>query len=158
MKGNCTRLERWNGTLWEPIGGRISITGPALSRETVEQELTLDCDPSGGSSTKKKSPGTKEIGDVSIEILVDFITPTGTKQVATATGAGTVSVAGNALFTITDPGLTGSPKAYNVPVPTGLPAVWMDAARVWFQTNAAAADLRALYDISGSDAKLVLIA
>ncbi|MEK7952784.1 hypothetical protein WKV53_19880 [Luteolibacter sp. Y139] len=158
MKGNCTTLQRYNGTGWDTISKRVSITGPSRSRETVEQELTLDCDASGGSSTKKKSPGTKEIGDISVEVLWNPNTPSGTKQVNTATGAGTVTVAGNASFTVTDPALAGSPKAYAVPVPTGAPAVWMAAARLWFQTNAAAADLRALYDISGATDKLILTA
>jgi len=40
----------------------------------------------------------------------------GVNQVETATAAGTVSTAGNAAVTVTAAGLTGSPKAYSVPV------------------------------------------
>jgi hypothetical protein len=156
VKGNCTKLERWNGTLWEPIGGKISITGPALTRETVEEEIVLDCEAGGGSATKKKSPGTKEIGDIAVEVLVDWTTPSGVKQVETATGAGTVTVAGNASVTITAAGLSGSPVTYAIPVPTGLPAVWMDAVRTYLQTNGAAAALRAMFDVEGTSASLVL--
>lgn len=156
MKGNCTKLERWNGTSWSLISKRVSITGPGRSRETVEEELTLDCSPTGGNPYKLKSPGTRELGDISVEVLWNPVIPTGTHQVETATGLGTVSVAGNAAVTITANGLTGSPVTYNIPVPTGVPTVWMPAIRTWLQTNAAAAALRAIYEVGGAGATLVL--
>jgi len=40
----------------------------------------------------------------------------GTRQVKTATAVGTITLAGNAVVTVTAAGMTGSPKAYNVPV------------------------------------------
>jgi len=157
VKGNCTTLERFNGTTWDKIAGRISMTGPGLSRETVEEELVIDCDPSGGNPFKKKSPGTKEIGDITLEILWNPTYPTGTHQIETATGLGTVTTAGNAAVTITSASLNGgSAVTYNIPVPTGAPAVWVDAIRVWLNTNAAAAALRDLFEITGTGAAIVL--
>lgn len=75
MKGNCSKLERWNGTTWDLIAKRVSITGPELTRESVEEDLTLDCAPGGGSATKKKAPGTKEHGDIDIEVIYNFAKP-----------------------------------------------------------------------------------
>lgn len=69
MKGNCTKLERWNGTTWDLITKRSSIKGPSRMRETVEEPIVLDCQSGGGGQTKKKAPGTKEIGDIEVEIL-----------------------------------------------------------------------------------------
>jgi len=156
MKGNCTKLERWNGTTWDTISKRVSITGPGLSRETVEEELLIDCTSAGGNPFKKKSPGTKEIGDISAELLWNPVMPTGTHQVETATGLGTVTVAGNAAVTITAANVTGSPVTYNIPVPTGAPTVWMSAVRTYLQTNAAAAALRDKFAITGTGANLIL--
>jgi hypothetical protein len=75
MKGNCSKLERWNGTTWDLIAKRVSIQGPELTRETVEEDLTLDCSGSGGAASKKKSPGTKEHGDLEIEVIYNFAKP-----------------------------------------------------------------------------------
>jgi hypothetical protein len=149
VKGNCTKLQRWNGTSYDEVRGRISMTGPGLTRETVEEELVIDCDASGGNPFKKKSPGTKEIGDISLEILWNPIYPDGTHQVETATGAGTVSGAGNASVTITAAALTGSPLVLAIPVPTGAPAVWMTAIRTWLLTssNAGAVAVRDVFDL-----------
>lgn len=157
VKGNCTTLQRYNASgLWDTISKRVSMTGPGLSRETVEEELVIDCNEAGGNPFKKKSPGTKEIGDITIEILWDPTVPTGTHQVETATGAGTVTVAGNAAITVTAAGLSGSPVTYNVPVPTGAPSVWVPAVVTYLKTNAAAEALRSLFDISGTGDKIVL--
>lgn len=159
VKGNCTKLKRWNGTGWDEIRGRISMTGPGLSRETVEEELVIDCDATGGNPFKKKSPGTKEIGDISLEILWNPVYPDGTHQVTTATGAGTVTVAGNASVTITSAALTGSPLTLAIPVPTGAPAVWMTAIRTWLLTNAAAEAVRDAFDLpdtGGAPTTLIL--
>lgn len=147
VKGNCTKLERYNGTGWDEIRGRISMTGPGLSRETVEEELVIDCDATGGNPFKKKSPGTKEIGDISLEILWNPVYPNGTHQVETATGAGTVTVGGNASVTITSAALTGSPLTLSIPVPTGAPSVWVTAIRTWLLTNAAAEPVRDVFDL-----------
>lgn len=153
MKGNCTKLERYNGTGFDVIGNRVSITGPARMRETVDVELTLDCGEGGGSETKKKTPGTKEIGDITVEVIANFTAVTGVRQVTTATGAGTVTVAGNALVTLTAAGLTGSPLALNIPVPTGLPAVWVAAVRTALAANAV---VSGMFDVSGEGAAIVL--
>ena len=161
VKGNCTTLQRYNGTGWDTISKRVSITGPSRTRETVEQELTLDCDASGGSSTKKKSPGTKEIGDISVEVLWNPNTPSGTHQVTTATVAGTVTVAGNASVTITAAGMTGSPLTLAIPVTTGsggAAAAVASTIRDFIGTHASAAAVRELFDISGTNTAVVLTA
>lgn len=128
MKGNCTKLERYDGTGWAAVAEKTSLTGPSRTRETVERELTLECDGTGGSQTKKKSPGTREIGDIEVEILWNPNVPVGTAQVETATGAGTVTGAGNALVTVTSARFSGN-RVLNVPVTTGASAVWMAAVR-----------------------------
>ncbi|MDB6078758.1 MAG: Prophage Clp protease-like protein [Akkermansiaceae bacterium] len=138
MKGNCTRLSRWNGTTFDLIAKRVSISGPALTRETVEEDLTLDCSGSG-SAAKKKSPGTKEYGDITCQITWNPAAVTGINQVTTATAAGTVTGAGNALVTLTSAGMTGSPLAINVPVVTGSggsPQGWADLVRIALAANA----------------------
>ncbi len=150
MKGNCTKLQRYNGTGWDTISKRVSMTGPGLSRETVEEEQVLDCDPSGGNSTKLKSPGTKEIGDISIEILWNPTVPTGTHQVETATLAGTVTVAGNAVITITSDVLTGGTKTFNIPVTTGGVSIWGPQILAYLQTHASAAELRTFFALTGA--------
>lgn len=124
------------------------MSGPGLSRETVEEDLELDCPDAGGNAYKKKSPGTKEIGDISVEIKWNPITPTGANQKIRATFAGNVSASGNALITITAAGMTGSPLALNVPVTNGMaPAAVKAAVATYLRTNAAAAAVRAIFDI-----------
>lgn len=124
------------------------MSGPGRSRETVEEDLEIDCAPEGGNSYKKKSPGTKEIGDITVEIKWNPIAPTGVNQRIRATVVGTVTASGNALVTITSAGMTGSPLALNVPVTNGMAAAAIKAAVVsYLQTNAAASAVRALWDI-----------
>lgn len=69
MKGNCSKLSRHNGSAFELIKGRLSINVPSRSREIIEKEISLDCDPNGGSPTQEKSPGTKTLGDLTVEVL-----------------------------------------------------------------------------------------
>jgi hypothetical protein len=149
MKGNCTKLQRWSGTVWEAIAGRVSMSGPGLSRETVEEDLVIDCDATGGNPFKEKSPGTKEIGDITVEIKWDPTVPTGTHQVERATGAGTVSAGGNASVTVTAAGMTGSPVVLAVPVTPGSPASWIGEIRDYLATsnNAQALKVREFWDV-----------
>jgi len=125
------------------------MSGPALSRETVEEDLVIDCDATGGNPFKEKSPGTKEIGDIEVEIKWNPVVPTGTHQVERATAAGTVSAGGNALVTITAAGLTGSPLALNIPVTAGAPSAWAAEVRNYLLTHANAAAVRAVFDPGG---------
>lgn len=75
MKGNCTKLSRYNGTDTDLIKGRVSITDPERSREVIEKDITLDCDASGGSKTQEKSPGTQTIGDLQVEVIYNPVVP-----------------------------------------------------------------------------------
>lgn len=75
MKGNCTKLSRYNGTDFDLIKGRVSITDPERTREAIEKDLTLDCDVSGGSKTQEKSPGTATIGDLAVEVIYNPAVP-----------------------------------------------------------------------------------
>lgn len=134
------------------------MSGPALTRETVEEDIVLDCDATGGNPFKEKSPGTKEIGDIEVEIKWNPVVPDGTHQVERATAAGNVSVAGNALVTITAAGMTGSPLALNVPVTVGAPSSWAEEVRSYLNSNAAAANVRALFDIGGTGTYIELTA
>lgn len=79
---------------------------------------------------------------------------TGVQQVETATVAGTITTAGNATVTVTAAGLTGSPKAFTIPVSLGdTPTI--TALRI---REALAADdaLTALFAVSGSGANVML--
>ena len=125
------------------------MSGPSLSRETVEEDLTIDCAPGGGNDFKKKSPGTKEIGDISVEIKWNPVYPAGVHQVLRATGAGVITVGGNALVTITAAGMTGSPLGLNVPVTPGAPAAWIEQIRSYLRNHAGAANVRAIWDVQG---------
>lgn len=150
VKGNCSKLQRYNGTGWDSVSARVSMSGPGLSRETVEEEDEIDCDESGGNKFKQKSPGTKEIGDITVEIKWNPTVPTGTHQVERATVAGTVTTAGNALVTVTADGMTGSPIALNVPVVTGSggSAAGVAAAiRTYLASHAGAAAVRDFFDV-----------
>jgi len=126
------------------------MSGPGLTRETVEEDLEIDCAPTGGNPYKKKSPGTKEIGDISVEIKWNPVVPTGTHQVIRATAAGTVGGAGNALVTITTAGMGGSPLALNVPVTPGAPSSWAVEVRQYLATHAAASAVRGIWEIGGT--------
>jgi len=78
----------------------------------------------------------------------------GTKQVEMATVAGTVTTAGNATFTITAAGLTGSPKAISVAVALNdSAAVVAQKARESLALDSAVA---ALFDIGGFGAAVIL--
>ncbi|MCW1916616.1 hypothetical protein OJ996_23720 [Luteolibacter sp. GHJ8] len=147
MKGNCSKLQRYNGTNWDTVSAKVSMSGPGLSRETVEEEPVIDCDASGGNKFKEKSPGTKEIGDITVEIKWNPTVPTGTKQIERSTAAGIVSAAGNALVTITKAGMTGSPIALNIPVSPGSPGSWAGEVRNYLATHAAAANIRAVAEV-----------
>jgi hypothetical protein len=150
MKGNCSKLQRYNGTDWDTVSEKVSMSGPGLSRETVEEEDVIDCYPSGGNKFKQKSPGTKEIGDITVEIKWNPTVPTGTHQVERATVAGTVTVAGNASVTITAAGMTGSPVVLAVPVVTGTggSASGVAAAiREFILDHASAANVRDFFDV-----------
>ena len=133
------------------------MTGPGLTRETVEEELVIDCDASGGNPFKKKSPGTKEIGDISLEILWNPNYPTGTHQVETATVAGTITVAGNVSVTVTSDLFPGD-IVLAVPVGTGPAADTALAIRLYLQNNAAAERIRDHFEISGTTTAIVLTA
>ena len=118
MKGNCTRLQRYNGTDWDTVSKRVSISGPGLSRETVEEELTLDCDAAGGAGVKKKAPGTKEYGDIGVEVIWNPSENLGACQVETVTLSGTVTTAGNLSVTVGG-STSGLPITKNIAVLVG---------------------------------------
>jgi hypothetical protein len=154
MKGNCTRLQRFagNGT-WQTISDRVNITGPSRTRETVEEDLVLDCSGVSGSGTKKKSPGTIELGDISVETIWNPADSPGVQQQALAVCAGTVSGAGNATLTLTFTGV-GSPLTISVPVANGdTPTVWAAKARAAIASNTVANNL---FQVSGTEALITL--
>ena len=78
----------------------------------------------------------------------------GTKQVEIATVAGTVTTAGNATFTMTAAGMTGSPKAISVAVALGdSAAVVAQKAREALAQDSA---VTALFDVGGAGAAVIL--
>lgn len=70
MKGNCTKIERYNGSSWDTIGKRVTITGPERMRETIEEDLVLDCE-AGGDPWKQRSTGTRDLGTIEVETIWD---------------------------------------------------------------------------------------
>lgn len=152
MKGNLTSLSRYSGTAFVEVTKRLSIKGPSRTRETIEQELVLDSDV-GNSSTKKKAPGTFGIGDIEIEVVWNPSAPSGTLQLITATGAGTVTGAGNALVTLTGAALTGGFVALNIPVTAGAPSVWVPLIITALQANASVVNA---YNVSGAGASITI--
>ena len=78
----------------------------------------------------------------------------GARQVETATAAGTISTAGNALLTVTAAGMTGSPKVISFAVGlSDTAAAWATKARA---ALAADADVAALFDVSGATTAIIL--
>lgn len=148
MKGNCTRLQRYNGTTWDTISKRVSVSGPSLSRETVEEELVLDCATAGGAGTKKKAPGTKEFGDISCEIIWNPTSVTGTSQVITCVASGTVTEPGNVSVTVAAESITGLPTTLAVAVADNdTAAVWAEKVRAALSANST---LVGLFDVGGT--------
>ena len=151
VKGNCVKLERYNGTSWDLISNRVSITGPGRSRETVEEDLILDCGTDGASATKKKAPGTKEIGDIQCELIWNFTANTGTRQAERVAVVGTVTGAGNLTLTLTAALLT-SPVAVTVAVTEGQTKEEVaEAIRVALRANSTIAED---FEIWGEDDKV----
>ena len=74
MKANGTKLLRWDGTAWEDVCDKTSVTAPEHTMEVTEEDETLDScdncttDTCASSDYKKKSPGTKELGDLGVEV------------------------------------------------------------------------------------------
>jgi hypothetical protein len=73
---------------------------------------------SGGTVAISPTAGAKNMasGVLGVTITGSGTWSTGTKQVTTATAAGTVTGAGNASVVVTAAGMTGSPKTYPVAV------------------------------------------
>lgn len=95
-----------------------------------------------------------ENGQGTIDIEYTGAWSGGTKQVETATCAGTVTTAGNAKVTVTAAGMTGSPKAISFPVELNDDAAAIAAAcRAALAADAA---VTALFDVSGEGADVVL--
>lgn len=88
--------------------------------------------------------------------VVSVLTAAGTKQVETATAAGTVTVAGNAAVVITSAILAGSPLTYAVPVLVGdTAALWAAKVRAYL---AQVAVIIAKYTVGGSTTAIILTA
>jgi hypothetical protein len=75
-------------------------------------------------------------------------------QVETATAAGTITAAGNAMVVVAANGLTGSPKTIAVPVTNGDSAVaWAAKVRAAIVADTAVATL---FNVSGSGSEIIL--
>jgi predicted secreted protein len=80
----------------------------------------------------------------------------GSVQVETATLVGTITNPGDIDFTITAAGMTGSPLTLAITVANGNASTVAASVRAYLTTNAAAAAVRALFDISGATDKVIL--
>jgi hypothetical protein len=77
-----------------------------------------------------------------------------TKQVNTATVAGTITTAGNATVTVTAAGMTGSPKAFSIPTALGdTPVITAFRIRLALAADTA---ITSLFSVGGSGADIVL--
>lgn len=81
---------------------------------------------------------------------------TGALQVETATVAGTITNPGNLAVVVTAANMTGSPITLAVPVVNGVPAVSAAAIRDFIASDASAAAIRAMFDVSGATDKVIL--
>jgi hypothetical protein len=80
----------------------------------------------------------------------------GTAQVETATAAGTITLAGNALVTVTSAGMTGSPISISVPVLLAdTPTLWAAKVRTALRANSV---INSKFVVSGSTTAIVLTA
>ncbi len=63
MKGNCTKIERYNGVDWDLIGRRANLNIGGKENETVETPETLDCNADGTSLPKAYEPGSQSLNE-----------------------------------------------------------------------------------------------
>ena len=78
----------------------------------------------------------------------------GTRQVETATAAGTITTAGNASVTVTAAGMTGSPKTISVAVALNdTAATWAGKVRTALAADTA---VSALFDVNGTGTGILL--
>jgi hypothetical protein len=84
----------------------------------------------------------------------DFAWVAGTRQVETATAAGTISAAGNASVVVTAAGMTGSPKTISVAVANSdTAATWAGKVRTALAADTA---VSALFDVGGTTTAISL--
>ncbi len=136
-------LQAADGTVHEWFTGELAA---AVAETTAGDGTSAIAD----SATKV----SLENGQGAIDIEYTGAWAGGTKQVETATCAGTITTAGNAKVTVTAAGMTGSPKAINFPVELGDEAA--DIAAACRAALAADAAVTALFDVSGEGADVVL--
>jgi hypothetical protein len=136
-------LQAADGTVHEWFTGELAA---AVAETTAGDGASAIAD----SATKV----SLENGRGTIDIEYSGAWAGGTKQVETATCAGTVITAGNAKVTVTAAGMTGSPKAISFPVELNDEAA--DIAAACRAALAADAAVTALFDVSGEGADVVL--
>lgn len=136
-------LQAADGTVHEWYTGELAA---AVTETTAGNGTSAIAD----SATKV----SLENGQGTIDIEYTGAWSGGTKQVETATCAGTITTAGNAKVTVTAAGMTGSPKAISFPVELN-----DDAAAIAAACRAALtadADVTGMFDVSGEGADVVL--
>lgn len=128
------------------IDGVVTITGTNYAGEEISEEITAN-----GTSARDGALAFRSIS--SIELPIQDHTPV--KQVETATAAGTVTTAGNALVTVTSV-LLEEAEAIDVPV-----ALSDDANAIALAIRTALAaneNIAEHFTVSGADAAVVLTA
>lgn len=129
------------------ITGDVTITGTNMAGETITETLALN-----GTTAKA---GTKAFKTVT-KVVLPVQTNAGTKQVETATAAGTVTTAGRAKCVITADGMPGSP--WHVPFDVELGDDANDIAAALRAALAADEIVPNHFDVSGDNAEVVLTA
>lgn len=124
-------------------------------------DLAITQSSSAGTASIVPTAGSNMMvdGQLSVAISGSGTWANGTKQVTTATAAGTVTGSGNASVVVTAAALTGSPKTYSVPVVSGNTPALVAAAIA--TVLAADTVLSALYTVTnptGASTTIVLTA
>jgi hypothetical protein len=127
------------------ISGSVIITGTNIIDEVISETIALN-----GAT---EAPGSTAFKSVS-NIHLPAQTHTPTKQVETATVAGTITLSGNATVIVTAAGMSGTPKTINVAVlDEDTAAEVAEKIRTALGEDAA---VSALFTVSGADEAVVL--
>jgi len=147
-------------TFWrsEIVGGRITFNGQVLSTyqydQSIEAEIEWIRQPFWEGALTQLPLTNSSATDDTAGITVNNANDTGTVQIETATVVGTITGDGNASFTLTAAGMTGSPITESVAVLTDdTPTVVATKAAAQLNTNS---DITDLFNIASSGADVIV--
>lgn len=129
--------------------GRISTSQTLMGNGDIEE------DPASYVMPALTDGGTREYGYASQASGISiYEAGTGTRQVETATAAGTITLAGNISVTITAAGLSGSPLNILVAAAgTETPSQWAALVRTALRANSV---VRSMFEVTGATTAIIL--